>query len=133
MSDSVDSSAANVRHHNNLRACRDAAGLTQPQVAAALGVSPKAVSSWETGRVELGADHVLSLARLLRCTPNDILGYEGESDAARGRDYEVRAAEEEYLRMYVRLAPNVREALHTMLEETAKVHRPRSGAHANGR
>ncbi|MGN0076997.1 MAG: helix-turn-helix transcriptional regulator [Parafannyhessea sp.] len=125
VSDGVDNSVEGARHQNNLRACRDAAGLKQPQVAAALGVSGKAVSSWETGRVEMKADHILDLARLLHCTPNDILGYEGESEGVRGRDYEVRATEEEYIRMYVNLAPNVRDALHTMLEATSKVRRPR--------
>jgi transcriptional regulator with XRE-family HTH domain len=126
VSDSVDSAKAKgARHQNNLRACRDAAGMSQRQIADTLGVSPKAVSSWETGRVEMGADHVLNLARLLRCTPNDILGYDGEPAGTRGRDYEIRATEEQYLQMYVRLAPNVREALHTMLEATMKGHRPR--------
>ncbi len=61
VSDSVDAKAKGARHQNNLRACRDAAGMSQRQIADTLGVSPKAVSSWETGRVEMGADHVLNL------------------------------------------------------------------------
>lgn len=46
----------------NLRAARDLRGLTQREVAEAIGVSPMDVSRWETGRVEPGRKyrHVLA-------------------------------------------------------------------------
>lgn len=34
---------------NNIRTFRQQKGMTQEQVSAALGVSPQAVSKWETG------------------------------------------------------------------------------------
>lgn len=54
---------------------RRASGLTQAQVAAQLGISKATYSAWETGRAVLGADRIVALAELFKCTPNDILGY----------------------------------------------------------
>ena len=108
------------RHKNNLRACREAAGKSQRQLAAIMGVSEKSVSAWETGRVEMKADHLLALANCLGCTPNDLLGYEGDVRMVR-----VRAYEERYAEIYARLAPNVRDAFETILDATSKSRRPK--------
>ena len=108
------------RHKNNLRACREAAGKSQRQLAAIMGVSEKSVSAWETGRVEMKADHLLALSNWLGCTPNDLLGYDGDARVVR-----VRAYEERYAEIYARLAPNVRDALETILDATSKSRRPK--------
>ena len=108
------------RHKNNLRACREAAGKSQRQLAAIMGVSEKSVSAWETGRVEMKADHLLALANCLGCTPNDLRGYEGDVRMVR-----VRAYEERYAEIYARLAPNVRDAFETILDATSKARRPK--------
>lgn len=110
-----------IKHTNNLKRFRKASGKSQAQVAAYMGVSVKSVSAWETGRVELKADHIVRLARYLGCTPNDILGFEATPQAMKVRAYE----EKNYMEMYSRLAPNVREALHTILDATSKTRRPR--------
>ncbi len=49
----------------NLRAARDERGLTQKQVADAIGASPMDVSRWETGRIEPGPRYRALLADLL--------------------------------------------------------------------
>ena len=95
---------SDVRHRNNLRACREAAGKSQRQLAAIMGVSEKSVSAWET----------------LGCTPNDLLGYDGDARVVR-----VRAYEERYAEIYARLAPNVRDALETILDASSKSRRPK--------
>ena len=46
----------------NLRAARDESGLTQRNVADAVGVTPMDVSRWETGRVEPGGKYRQALA-----------------------------------------------------------------------
>ncbi|MEE1210577.1 helix-turn-helix domain-containing protein [Parafannyhessea umbonata] len=111
---------SDVRHRNNLRACREAAGKSQRQLAAIMGVSEKSVSAWETGRVEMKADHLLALSNWLGCTPNDLLGYDGDARVVR-----VRAYEERYAEIYARLAPNVRDALETILDASSKSRRPK--------
>lgn len=50
---------------SNLRAAREAQGMTQKQVGDRLGVTNRDVSRWENGRVEPGAVNRQLLADLL--------------------------------------------------------------------
>jgi 7-cyano-7-deazaguanine reductase len=47
-----------------IQQARRVAGLTQPQVGRALGVSKQQVSHWETGRSDITREHLLHLAKL---------------------------------------------------------------------
>jgi 7-cyano-7-deazaguanine reductase len=47
-----------------MQQARRGAGLTQPQVGRALGVSKQQVSHWETGRSDITRAHLLRLAKL---------------------------------------------------------------------
>ena len=47
-----------------IQQARRGAGLTQPQVGRALGVSKQQVSHWETGRSDITREHLLHLAKL---------------------------------------------------------------------
>ena len=51
-------------------------GLTQMQLAEALGITDRAVSKWETGRSLPDASVMLELCRLLKITVNDLLNGE---------------------------------------------------------
>lgn len=51
---------------------REAAGLTQFQVAVAIGVQPNTVAGWEAGRKEPRATHLQALARVLGVSADDI-------------------------------------------------------------
>ncbi|MGE0725304.1 MAG: helix-turn-helix domain-containing protein [Alphaproteobacteria bacterium] len=46
----------------SVQAHREAAGLSRAQLAAALGVLPATVASWEAGRVSLGVDTTWMIA-----------------------------------------------------------------------
>ena len=63
------------RGKTQLARLRKARGLTQTEIAYDLGVSKATYSSWESGRIELGAGRITALAERLCCTPNDILGF----------------------------------------------------------
>jgi len=58
----MDSFADQVNEHvaTFIRQARSDAGMTQAELAAALGVAPSAVSNWERG------DRVVSIAQLVR-------------------------------------------------------------------
>lgn len=64
-----------IRHH------RIAAGLTQRQLAARLGISPMAVSYWETGRREPNARQLKGVADVLGVSM-DAIAFEREAAQA---------------------------------------------------
>ncbi|MBR2697535.1 MAG: helix-turn-helix transcriptional regulator [Clostridia bacterium] len=55
-----------------LKRCREAAGLSQPQLAAALGLTRMAVSAWETGTALPQADKLPAIARVLGCSIDEL-------------------------------------------------------------
>lgn len=57
----------------NVRAARLAAGMTQVQLAAALGTSHPAVSRWENGGDEPTDRTLDALAAVLRCSVDELL------------------------------------------------------------
>ena len=58
---------------NNLKALREAKGLTQEDVAKVVGVSRVAVLKWENHQSIPNAKYVPKLAQLLKCSVDDIL------------------------------------------------------------
>ena len=56
-----------------LRAAREAAGLTQTQLADKVGVQQRDISRWETGRREPGVLIVKKMAQALGCSMDDLV------------------------------------------------------------
>ena len=56
-----------------LKAARQAAGMTQAQLAAAIGCKQKDVSRWEAGMIEPGVLTVKKMAQALGCTMDDLV------------------------------------------------------------
>lgn len=59
--------AEKIRHY------REEAGLTQRQLAEALGLNQSAVALWETGRTEPTLFNLRRIADVLGCKPADLL------------------------------------------------------------
>lgn len=57
------------------RGYREIAGMTQAQVAEALGKTINTIRSWETGRTAPGADDLSAMCRLYGCDPCEIMGW----------------------------------------------------------
>lgn len=57
-----------------LHALREAAGLTQAQIADKLGISPRAYAFWEREPVSLRAEQIATLADVLAVTADEIVG-----------------------------------------------------------
>jgi transcriptional regulator with XRE-family HTH domain len=55
-----------------IRQLREEAGLTQLQLASALGCTPSAVYNWERGRSEPRASQVRAMATIFRVSMDDI-------------------------------------------------------------
>lgn len=101
---------------DKLAQIRKTAGVTQDQVAAALGVSKATYSSWETGRAELGAKRIVALAEFFECTPNDILGF-GSNEM---RYAIISQEEQEMVELLRLLPPNIKDDLLDIMRSTVK-------------
>ena len=65
----------------NIKQCRAALGLTQAQLAAAVGVTPGAVGQYEIGANRPSLKTALALAAALGCTVDDLYREEVKQDA----------------------------------------------------
>lgn len=59
-----------------IKELRQAAGLTQAELAAKINVNQTAVSQWERGSVLPGCDKLPDLANVLNCTIDALFGRE---------------------------------------------------------
>ena len=73
---------------------RKATGISQEKLAEMLGVSRQAVSKWETGETQPEMANLLAICKILKVTPDELLGYEsidrketvtGEKDIWKGK------------------------------------------------
>lgn len=62
---------------------RQELGLTQAQIAEALGIDQAAVSRWESGMYLPKGRNLIALAKLLNCSPEKLLPAEPASIGAR--------------------------------------------------
>lgn len=101
-----------------IRAARRRAGLSQAELAAALGVRQSSVSQWERGSTRPSTDHLLALTSILRTTLLDfsaaaggqggrggsgahglaLAGGEGDRDGSGGQDLAVAGGGGEQVR-----------------------------------
>ncbi len=61
---------------DNLKAARQAKGITQKQIAAELNKYQSDYSDYETGKVQLDYEKIVYLCRRLDITPNDLFGFD---------------------------------------------------------
>lgn len=61
-----------------LQKLRKAAGLSQQDMADALGVKKRTYGSWERGEVTMSFPQAIACARILGCTTDAIAGLENE-------------------------------------------------------
>lgn len=57
-----------------IKILRDKAGLSQAQLAEAVGVERSAVAKWEGAGTFPRADKILMICSTLNCTPNELFG-----------------------------------------------------------
>ena len=60
----------------NIQATRQAAGLTQEQLAEAVGVSRQTVTKWESGETSPDLEHAAALADALGCTVDALANFD---------------------------------------------------------
>jgi transcriptional regulator with XRE-family HTH domain len=65
-----------------IRQIRQESGLSQTEVAEALGISFQQFQKYEQGRNRISAARLVAIARILGVTPHDILHWTGEPTAS---------------------------------------------------
>jgi transcriptional regulator with XRE-family HTH domain len=78
---------------NQLRTLLEARGLTEVEVAAAIGVHKNTVSNWATGRTPVVPARVQALATLLGTTIDEVAGHQPRTVSAAGDDRAVGATD----------------------------------------
>ena len=63
-----------------LKAARKAAGLSQKELAEAVGAKHNSVSNWENGLNSPSTNTILELCRVLNIQPNELYGTQPEPD-----------------------------------------------------
>ena len=56
-----------------IAALRKERGIKQEELAGAVGVSPQAVSKWESGKSDPSTSNLLMLAKLFKISPEELL------------------------------------------------------------
>lgn len=97
-----------MRPRNRLRDLRKAAGLTQAELAAQTGVSQPAISQIENDVLAMDTAWMRAFARVLGCTPADLLPDEDNPDRLTDEERELihsfRAASGEQRALIQRVA-----------------------------
>lgn len=87
--------------HENLRAARLKKGLSQQEVADALGVAKSTYSMWETGNREPNLMRIIALTKILEVSGDELLGIV-PVDKAETEFYELRMKYgDERIRAYI--------------------------------
>ncbi len=63
-----------------LKECRARKGMTTIELGRQIGVSPSAITNWESGVRKPDINMLIRLAEVLGCTPNDLLGFETKEE-----------------------------------------------------
>ena len=106
-------------HKTRLRALRKLTGKTQEQVAAELGLNPKSLSTYETGRVDMSCETLVLLADYYGVSCDEVLGREGASE---DQTLLIPASDAQatYVDLFTRLAPNHRAAVIELMRGCVK-------------
>lgn len=78
---------------DRLRQLREAAGLTQIQLALRVGVSLGTISNWEQGRIPSQIRILMNISNILGCGVDELLGLGAEPEPAPGPEYTITAEE----------------------------------------
>lgn len=94
---------------NRIREWRKARGLSQTELADAIGITYPIISGMETGRRDLTVQYMRAIARVLGITPADLLNGDDNPMGADAESQRLMAA-------YRSATPDHRRAIHSVAE-----------------
>lgn len=92
-----------------LKQVRERSGMTQQQVANAIGIKVATYRTWEQGSVKLTLENAYIISDVLGCTPNDLCDWYATHPRERPRDRNPE--HEALLSNYDRCTPERRDML----------------------
>lgn len=78
---------------DRLRQLREAAGLTQIQLALRVGVTQGTIANWERGARLPQLENLVRISNILGCGVDELLGLGAEAEPAPGPAYTITAEE----------------------------------------
>lgn len=100
----------------SLRDIRKRSGMTQDQLAKAIGATKRQVGAWERGENDLPMDYAWMIADLLHCSIDDIAGRETLPIMP---EFPLSVDEYDLLSTYRELSDSAKEALLTVAHTLA--------------
>jgi transcriptional regulator with XRE-family HTH domain len=104
---------------HRLRAWREAAGLTQRELARQLGVHHSNIQFWESGAVPPRSDVLAPMAKLLGVRVEQLLGHEGKRPAVAAPSGRARLAFDQVSRLPKRQQQKILEVVEALLKQHA--------------
>ena len=104
----------------NLKSIRKSKGMTQDQLAQAVGASKRQIGAWERGENELPIDYAYAIADKLDCTLDDIAGRVRYAVIEMPKDELVTSDEQELLKLYRGLPERGKHAVIAGLRDFAE-------------
>lgn len=77
---------------NNLKAARKAKGMTQAEVARAIGLTQNGYSYWENGKAKIDKDQLVKLAELFEVSTDYLLGVDPQPSSNSVTEDDIKAA-----------------------------------------
>ena len=100
-----------------IKARRIELGLSIREVAQALGVAASTVSRYESSDIQnMGIDKIEALAKVLRCSPGYLMGWEDEANSSPSA---ARSAEEKYILSLYRILNS--DGRHKLIERAEEL------------
>ncbi len=97
-----------------IKELREEVGLTQKQLAEAIGSMQRNVSNWEQGTVEPDLATVVALADYFHVTLDELFGRNVHTDT---RNDTLKRAELDFIWLFRSMSPERRDALLTLLSD----------------
>jgi transcriptional regulator with XRE-family HTH domain len=107
-----------------LRIARMTAGMSQTDLANAVGVTFQQIQKYEKGANRVAVSRLMQIAKALKCDPSDFMGTPGTKTQNAGSEILDQMIEPGALRMvqaFNGMAPKVRNAITTLIIELARL------------
>ena len=107
-------------YRNNLRQLRKVAGISQSELADAIGSTLRVVGSWERGEGDMPLDMAIKSCEALGCTLNQLAGIEDEKPSTEYEIVSFGIDDIDMIGSYSKMSDDEKEAVRNMVRVMAR-------------